>query len=108
MARIFHYMPLIFRTDKGAGMTATYLFTMEGEGGGQWGLQIADGHASSTEGPPEQHDIEFKTKPQNWIDLTTGELNPITAIMPGPFQKVKLSGQMGLAMKLSDLFSVEP
>jgi len=107
MSRLFHYMPLIFRTDKGAGMNATYLFTMEGEGGGQWGLQIDNGNASSTEGPPEKHDIEIKTKPQSWIDLSTGELNPVTAIMPGPFQKVKLHGQMGLAMKLSDLFSAE-
>ena len=104
MGRIFHYMPLIYRSDKGGDMQATYLFTMEGEGGGQWNLAIANGRADSGEGEPPAHDIEIKTKPQLWIDLTTGELNPPMAIMT---RKVKLGGNMGLAMKLSDLFSVE-
>ena len=107
MGRIFHYMPLIFRSDKAADLKATYLFTMEGDGGGQWNLAIGDGRADAADGAPGEQDIEIKTKPQHWIDLTTGELNAITAIMPGPFQKVALSGSMGLAMKLSDLFSAE-
>jgi putative sterol carrier protein len=108
MGRLFNYMPLIFRSDKAGDLKATYLFTMEGEGGGQWNLNIAEGAASSADGPPEgDPDIEIKTKPQNWIDLSTGDLNPLTAVIPGPFQKVSLKGQMPLAMKLSELFSAE-
>ncbi|HUF52477.1 MAG TPA: SCP2 sterol-binding domain-containing protein [Dehalococcoidia bacterium] len=104
MSRIFHYMPLIFRSDKGADVTATYQFTMEGEGGGQWALSIASGRADAQDGPAEPHDIEIKTKPQLWIDLANGELNPAMAIMT---RKVKLGGNAGLAVKLSDLFSAE-
>jgi putative sterol carrier protein len=108
MGRLFNYMPLIFRSDKAGDLKATYLFTMEGEGGGQWNLAIANGRADSTDGaPPADPDIEIKTKPANWIDLSTGDLNPITAVLPGPFQKVSLKGQMPLAMKLSHLFSAE-
>jgi putative sterol carrier protein len=107
MGRLFHYMPLIFRSDKGADMKATYLFTMEGEGGGQWNLAIADGRADAADGAPASPDIEIKTRPESWIDLSTGDLNPITAVMPGPFNKVKLNGNMGLAMKLSELFTAE-
>lgn len=108
MGRLFNYMPLIFRSDKAGDLKATYLFTMEGEGGGQWNLAIADGRADSTDGaPPADPDIEIKTKPANWIDLSTGDLNPITAVLPGPFQKVSLKGQMSLAMKLSELFTAE-
>ena len=108
MGRLFNYMPLIFRSDKSGDLKATYLFTMEGEGGGQWNLAIADGRADSTDGaPPADPDIEIKTKPANWIDLSTGDLNPITAVLPGPFQKVSLKGQMSLAMKLSELFTAE-
>jgi putative sterol carrier protein len=108
MGRLFNYMPLIFRSDKAGDMKATYLFNMEGEGGGQWHIAIAEGKASSADGmPPADADIEIKTKPQNWIDLSTGDLNPITAVLPGPFQKVSLKGQMPLAMKLSELFSYE-
>lgn len=107
MGRIFHYMPLIFRSDRGADVKATYLFTMEGPGGGQWHLRISDGRAEAGDGPVAERDIEIKTKPQHWVDLSTGELNPVTAIMPGPFQKVALSGTISLAMKLSDLFTAE-
>jgi len=102
MSRLFHYMPLIFRSDKGADMTATYVFTMEGEGGGQWSVKIADGRADSEDGASDPFDLELKTKPELWIDLSTGELNAAWAIMT---RKVQLGGNAGLAMKLGDLFS---
>lgn len=85
-------------------MSVTYLFTMEGEGGGQWGVSIAEGHATSQDGEPAAHDVEIKTKPESWIDLSTGDLNPMWAITT---RKVHLGGNMGLAMKLSELFSAE-
>jgi len=102
MDRIFHYMPLIFRSDKAEDLQATYQFTMEGEGGGQWHIRIADGKAEAADGPAEPHDSEIKTKPQLWVDLSSGDLNPPIAIMT---RKVKLGGNPALAMKLSDLFS---
>lgn len=107
MSRLYHYMPLILRSDRAADVKCTYLFTIDGDGGGQWSIKIAEGHASSQDGSAETHDVEIKTKPENWIDLTTGDLNPITAVLPGPFQKVKISGNMGMAMKLSEFFSAE-
>lgn len=108
MGRLFNYMPLIFRSDKAGDLKATYLFTMEGEGGGQWNVAIGEGRADAGDGAPSTDpDIEIKTKPQNWIDLSTGDLNPLTAVIPGPFQKVSLKGQMPLAMKLSELFTAE-
>jgi putative sterol carrier protein len=108
MGRLFNYMPLIFRSDKAGDMTATYLFTMEGEGGGQWNISIGEGRADSGDGAPAADpDIEIKTKPAHWVDLSTGDLNPMMAVMPGPFQKVSLKGQMPLAMKLSELFTAE-
>jgi putative sterol carrier protein len=104
MGRIFHYMPLVFNSDKGADTSATYQFTMEGDGGGQWNIAIAGGQAQAAEGAAEPFDCEIKTKPELWIDLTTGELNAPMAIMT---RKVKIGGNAGLAMKLSDLFSAE-
>ena len=104
MSRIFHYMPLIYNSAKGGDMKATYVFTMEGDGGGQWSVMIADGKANSEDGAPEAFDMELKTKPELWIDLSTGELNAAWAIMT---KKVHLGGNAGLAMKLGDLFSAE-
>jgi len=103
MDRIFHYMPLIYWSDRGADMQATYLFTMEGEGGGQWAVRIGDGRAEAQCGAPESFDMEFRTKPALWLDLSTNDLNPMWAITT---RKVHLGGNAGLAMKLGSLFQV--
>ena len=100
--RIFHYMPLIYRSDRGADMQATYQFTMEGDGGGQWSIRIADGRAESADGPAEGFDSELRTQPNHWMDLSMGDLNPMWAITT---RKVHLGGNPALAMKLSSLFS---
>jgi len=101
--RIFNFMPLIFRSDRGGDMEATYLFNMEGEGGGQWAIQIAGGKAVSVEPAPTSFDTEVKTKPALWIDLSNNDLNAMWAITT---RKVHLGGNAGLAMKLSTLFQV--
>ena len=101
--RIFHFMPLIFWPSRGADMNATYHFNMEGAGGGQWAIHIGAGRAETEDGTPESFDIEVRTKPQLWIDLSNNDLNPVWAITT---RKVHLGGNSGLAMKLSELFQV--
>ncbi len=101
--RIFYFMPLIFRSDRGQGMEATYLFTMEGDGGGQWSIRIADGRAEAQDGVPEKADAEVRTKPALWIDLSTNDLNAPMAIMT---RKVRINGNPALAMRLESLFQV--
>ncbi len=102
--RTFHYMPLILWRDRAADLNVTYQFTMEGAGGGQWSIRIADGRADSSDGAPDGFDAEVKTKPSLWMDLTLGDLSPPIAIMT---RKVKLGGNPALAMKLSSLFGEE-
>jgi len=103
LGRIFGFMPLIFRSDRGGDLEITYVFTMEGDGGGQWAIQIAAGKAQALDGPPATFDSEVKTKPQLWIDLSNNDLNPVWAITT---RKVHLGGNAGLAMKLGSLFQV--
>lgn len=101
--RMFNFMPLIFRSERGQGMQATYLFTMEGDGGGQWAIRIADGRAEAQDGPPEKVDAEVRTRPALWIDLSTNDLNAPMAIMT---RKVRINGNPALAMRLESLFQV--
>jgi hypothetical protein len=103
LGRIFHYMPLIFWPERGKDMQATYLFNMEGEGGGQWAVSIADGKAEAQDGAPESFDMELRTKPELWIDLSNNDLNAMWAITT---RKVHLGGNTGLAMRLGELFQV--
>jgi putative sterol carrier protein len=100
--RIFHYMPLIYNPKVGGDMVATYQFTMEGEGGGQWSIRIDNGRAESSDGPADSFDAEVKTRPELWMDLSQGDLNPVWAITT---RKVQLGGNPALAMKLGSLFS---
>jgi uncharacterized damage-inducible protein DinB len=103
LGRIFHYMPLIFWPERATDMQATFLFTMEGESGGQWAVRIDDGQAETQDGQPESFDMELRTKPELWIDLSTGDLNAMWAITT---RKVHIGGNAALAMKLDQLFQV--
>jgi putative sterol carrier protein len=98
--RLYNYMALIFRGDRADGVQAVYQFNIEGPGGGQWRLKIADSRAVCEDGEGE-HDAEIKTKPEHWMDLASGDLKPPIAIMT---RKVKLGGNAGLAMKLGSYF----
>jgi len=99
--RLFHFMPLIFNRNRADDLNATYQFTMEGEGGGQWNMRIGAGRADTTDGAADPYDCEIKTKPAFWMDLASGDLSAPIAIMT---RKVKLGGNPALAMKLSGLF----
>jgi putative sterol carrier protein len=99
--RLFHYMPLIFNRNRADDLSATYQFTMEGQGGGQWNMRIGEGRADTTDGQADPYDCEIKTKPALWMDLASGDLSAPVAIVT---RKVKLGGNPALAMKLSGLF----
>ena len=50
----------------------------------------------------EDADCTISTSATALKDMQTGDLNPMTAVMSG---KVKISGDMGLAMKVQSLMS---
>ena len=103
MDRTFHYMPLIYWSDRGGDMQATYLFTLEGEGGGRWAVRISEGRAETQDSAPESFDVEVRTKPELWVDLSNNDLNAMWAITT---RKLHLGGNTGLAMKLGTLFQL--
>ena len=79
------------------------------------GLQLGDAHytidarkdggAGLLQGAPATHDLEPRlsvaTSSADFMKLVSGELNPMMAAMSG---KLKLTGDMGFAFKLSSLF----
>jgi putative sterol carrier protein len=83
---------------KTAGMTATYLF--EVDGAGTWSVDVNDGKLTVTEGGNEA-DCTISVSDDNFEQLISGDLNPTTAYMTG---KLKVKGDMSAAMKLQKLF----
>jgi putative sterol carrier protein len=83
---------------KTAGMTATYLF--EVDGAGTWTVDVNDGKLTVTEGGNEA-DTTISVSEDNFEQMVGGSLNPTTAYMTG---KLKVKGDMSAAMKLQKLF----
>ncbi|WP_406650605.1 SCP2 sterol-binding domain-containing protein [Aliisedimentitalea scapharcae] len=60
-------------------------------------IVLADNTASTTD---QNTDCTLRLSRANLEKLLTGQLNPMTAVMMG---KIKVSGDMGVAMKLGQL-----
>jgi len=86
-----------------SGMNATYQFDITGDGGGVWHVKLADGQASVNAGPAENPSITLTATDQNWLDIVSGKLSGQTAFLTG---KLKIKGDMSLAMKLQSVFAL--
>jgi len=100
---IFDAMPSRFRPDKAAGTSAVVQYDISGEGGGTWHAIIKDGACTVNQGPAPSANLTLQVSAQDWIDMTSGKQNPQMLFMSG---KLKLKGDMGLAMKLGSMFSM--
>jgi len=94
----FESLPTRADQSKTAGVNASYLFDIEGAG--KWTVNVNDGKVEVQEGG-ERADTTISTDEQNFMQIVNGEQNPTAAYMMG---KIKVTGDMGTAMKLQKLF----
>src|SRR4051795_11699008 len=85
-------------TSKAAGMSASYLFDIEGAG--QWKVDVDDGKVTVAEGGGEA-DCTIMASEATFERIVAGEQNPTMAYMSG---KLKVKGDMSQALKLQKLF----
>ncbi len=100
---IFEQMPSRFRADRAAGTNAVVQYDISGDGGGSWHAVIKDGTCTVKSGAAESPNLTLQVAAQDWIDVSTGKQNPQMLFMSG---KLKLKGDMGLAMKLGSMFAM--
>jgi putative sterol carrier protein len=96
-------MPGQFKADKAGDMNATVQFDLAGEGGGQWYATINQGACTVTEGATANPQATIRMAASDYVDMTTGKLNPMTAFMTG---KVKVEGDLATVMKFQTLFGM--
>jgi putative sterol carrier protein len=72
-------------------------FTLEGEGGGVFGVHILDGQVRGTVGPVADPDLRVRLDVATWRQLNGGELTAPEAFLR---RRVHLKGNLLLAMKL--------
>jgi putative sterol carrier protein len=98
---VFAAMPASFQKDAAAGMNAVYQFDITGDGGGKWYAAIADGELEVVKGEHESPNITLTMADEDYLAMIAGTLAGQAAFMTG---KLKIKGDMSLAMKLDSLF----
>ena len=86
--------------DKIRGVNAKLQYDFTGDNNGKWYVEIIDGKVQDVmEGTIENPTCVFTAKYKNFYNAFVGKANPTAAFMT---RKIKLKGDMGLAMKLRD------
>lgn len=101
IAELFEQMPSVFNPAAAAGMNKTFQWNITGDEAGVWAFKIANGQGEVIPGGVEKPDVTFTVSDKDWLAITEGKLDGMNAFMTG---KLKVSGDMMLAMKLQSLF----
>jgi len=96
-------MPAKLRADRAAGAKAVIQCEVGGEGGGIWHGVIKDGTLSVKQGPAASPKVTLKMDSRDWLSLSSGTHSAQTLFRAG---KMKIQGDMGLAVKLSLMFRI--
>jgi putative sterol carrier protein len=100
--QVFEQMPARLNKDAAKGLNAVYQFDLSGEGGGKWAVLINDEQCRVEEGANASPNITISMSAKDYLDMVAGKLNGQMAFMTG---KLRIAGDMGLALKLQSLFS---
>ena len=104
VAESFEVMPAVFNSAAAAGMTKTLQWNITGEEAGVWAFQIVNGEGKMIPGGVEKPDVTFTVGDKDWLSITAGNLDAMNAFMTG---KLKIAGDMMLAMKVPNLFPTQ-
>jgi putative sterol carrier protein len=99
---IFEAMPGRLNASAAAGLDCVIQYDLSGDGAAQYFNTIKEGACSVSEGTHESPTMTVSMTAGDFVDLTEGKLDGMAAFMGG---KLKIAGDMGLAMKLQSLFS---
>ena len=99
---IFAEMANSFSADpaKVEGVNAVFQFNITGDTGGEWFADTTGEAPVIGEGTHDSPGVTITCTDQDFSDIKSGKLNGQMAFMTG---KLKIAGDMGLAMKLQKL-----
>ncbi len=104
VSEIFEGLPGKLDPAAAAGVSKTLQWNITGDEPGIWAFQISDGTGKLIPGGVEKPDVTFTTSGKDWAAIAEGKLDATRAFMTG---KLKITGDMVLAMKMSQFFPIE-
>ena len=99
--QVFKEMPNYFQSEKAGTTKGNVQFDLSGDNGGKWWIKIADGRAEAGQGEVESPNLTLIADAGDYVKIAMGQLDATAAFMSG---KLKIKGDMGLAMKMASLF----
>ena len=96
-------MPAAFLPEKAPGLDAAIQFKFSGAEPGDWFATIKDGKCTVEKGTHASPKMTLTADSADYVKIFTGELDGMQAFMQG---KLKLAGDLNLAMKLMTMFKI--
>lgn len=100
---VFEMLAKRLNPDAAQGLDAVLQFDITGDGGGTWVLLIRDGVCQVREEIHENPSVRLSMKGVTWLSIVNRELSAIQAFLRG---RLKIKGDMSLAQKIPELFSL--
>ena len=96
-------MPGAFLSEKAPGLDAAIQFKFTGAEAGDWYAEIKDGKCTTAQGVHPSPKMTLTADSADYVKIFTGEIDGMAAFMQG---KIKLAGDLNLAMKLTQMFKI--
>jgi putative sterol carrier protein len=96
-------MPGAFIPEKAPGLDAVIQFKFSGDEPGEWYATIKDDKVEVEKGEHDSPHMTLSADSSDYIKIFTGEVDGMQAFMQG---KLKLAGDLNLAMKLTQMFKI--
>lgn len=96
-------MPGAFIPEKAAELDAVIQFKFTGAEAGEWYATIKDGKCEVAKGNHASPKMTLTADSADYVKIFTGEIDGMKAFMDG---KLKLAGDLNLAMKLTQMFKI--
>ncbi|HLZ35718.1 MAG TPA: SCP2 sterol-binding domain-containing protein [Nitrospira sp.] len=101
LKEFFQLLPGKLDLDAAEDVDAIYQFDLSGTQGGQYVLTVRQGACQVTEGTHDDPHVTLTMAGEDCIKVLNGQLSGPAAAMSG---RIKISGDIGLAMHLKALF----
>jgi putative sterol carrier protein len=99
-SELFASLPERFRSERAGDLRATYVFELEGEGGGSWTVRVADGSLSVEDAAAPETDVTVRAKADDWMAIVEGRMDPQLAYLS---KRLRVTGNLQLALRLREV-----